>query len=102
MNSYEYRLGRFKYYARTAKGEDTFNYFDENSIAYSDWQSGYNDAYYEQRRSYLAMSFEELAIMFSIKDCDLLDGVDLKMKKDLNKTLHAKLPEKEKIKQKKI
>lgn len=102
MNSYEYKLGKFKYYARTAKGEETFNPFEENSIEYAEWKNGYDEAFYTQSRNYLAMDVNFLANIFGIKDSDLPDGPEYKMKKDLKATLDKKYVEKYKPTTKKI
>lgn len=102
MKSYEYKLGRFKYYARTAKGEDTFNPYDENTPEHVEWHEGYTEALYEQSRTYLAMSVENLTIFFDIKPIDLLDGQEYKMKKELKTKLNIKYPERDKEKKKKI
>lgn len=102
MDSYEYKLGKFKYYARTAKGEETFNPFDKNSIEFYEWKNGYDEAYYTQSRNYLAMDEKFLANLFGIKKVDLPDGLQYKMKKDLKARLHKKYPERYKETTRKI
>jgi len=71
-------VGKFSYYAYTAKGFDNaLNPYPEDSDDFYDWHQGYTDAYLDQSRSYLAMEERNLAMFFGI---DLTDPILLKVK----------------------
>lgn len=67
MRTLEENIGRFDYYARSAKGEeDVQNPYPDGTAEAAEWHSGYQEAFYEQRRFYLAATPETIAQFLGI------------------------------------
>ena len=62
-------LGKFAYYAITAKGEDEpQNPYPAGTKSHADFEEGYDYAYSEQSRRYLAAPVENLARLYNVGD----------------------------------